>query len=118
MFPEVSSYFLFLLLLFLLYEEHNNTLIITCYAFRWKEFCIDTSLEKASLYLQNEDGNLKSTVDGLTTLADCLSDWPEIATGSDRSIGIYEWCEQFPSFSHSFMSLSIFVLYTCDYFHC
>ncbi|PVH31778.1 hypothetical protein PAHAL_9G230700 [Panicum hallii] len=57
---------------------------------RWKEFCIDTSLEKASLYLQNEDGNSKSTVDGLTTLADCLSDWPEIATGSDRSIGIYE----------------------------
>jgi len=79
---------------------------------RWKEFCIDTSLEKASLYLQNEDGNSKSTVDGLTTLADCLSDWTDIATGSDRSTGIYEWCEHFPSFSLFFMILSVFVMYT------
>ncbi|RCV42665.1 hypothetical protein SETIT_9G233700v2 [Setaria italica] len=57
---------------------------------RWKKYCMDTSLEKASLYLQNEDGNSKSSVDGLTTLADCLSNWPEIATGRDRSVGIYE----------------------------
>ncbi|CAL4925261.1 unnamed protein product [Urochloa decumbens] len=57
---------------------------------RWKKYCMDTSLERASLYLQNEDGNSKSSMDGLTTLADCLSNWPEIATGIDRSVGIYE----------------------------
>lgn len=56
---------------------------------------MDTSLEKASLYLQNEDGSSKSSVNGLTTLAD-MSNWPEIATGRDRSVGIYEWYEQVP----------------------
>ncbi|KAF8672677.1 hypothetical protein HU200_049372 [Digitaria exilis] len=61
----------------------------TCFL-RWKEYCMDTSLEKASLYLPNEDGNPKSSVDGLTTLADCLSNWPEIATGRDHSVGIYQ----------------------------
>lgn len=73
---------------------------------------MDTSLEKASLYVQNEDGNSKSSVDGLTTLADCLSNWPEIATGRDHSVGIYEWCEKFPLLSHSLMFLVVFVLCT------
>ncbi|KAL6643149.1 hypothetical protein ACP70R_021330 [Stipagrostis hirtigluma subsp. patula] len=58
----------------------------TCFL-RWKDFCMDTSLEKASLYFQSEDGNSKSSVDGLASLADCLSDWPEVAVGREHSIG-------------------------------
>ncbi|TVU30479.1 hypothetical protein EJB05_22106, partial [Eragrostis curvula] len=58
----------------------------TCYL-RWKEFCMDTSIEKASLYLQNEDRNSKNGVDGFTSLAECLSDWPEVVTGRANSVG-------------------------------
>ncbi|GJN20773.1 hypothetical protein PR202_gb08191 [Eleusine coracana subsp. coracana] len=60
----------------------------TCYL-RWKEFCMDTSIEKASLYLQNEDGNSKSSADGFTSLAECLPDWPEVVTGRENSVGNY-----------------------------
>ncbi|KAM3408334.1 hypothetical protein ACQJBY_001473 [Aegilops geniculata] len=51
---------------------------------RWKEFCTDTSLEKASLYLQTEEGN--SNID-LTSLADTLLDWSEVTTGKEYNIG-------------------------------
>ncbi|KAJ1295332.1 hypothetical protein BS78_01G216000 [Paspalum vaginatum] len=57
---------------------------------RWKEFCVDTSLEKASLYVKNDDGNSKSSIDGLTTLADSCSGWQEVLTGGNRSIQSYE----------------------------
>ncbi|XP_062201313.1 midasin-like isoform X2 [Phragmites australis] len=60
----------------------------TCFL-RWKEFCMDTSLEKASLYLQKEGCNSRNNVGGLTSLADCLSDWPEVVTGREHSIGSY-----------------------------
>ncbi|WVZ59171.1 hypothetical protein U9M48_009362, partial [Paspalum notatum var. saurae] len=56
---------------------------------RWKEFCVDTSLEKASLYV-NDDGNLKSSIDGITTLTDSCSGWQEVLTGGNRSIRSYE----------------------------
>ena len=51
---------------------------------RWKEFCTDTSLEKASLYLQTEEGNSNIA---LTSLADTLLDWSEVTTGKEYNIG-------------------------------
>jgi hypothetical protein len=45
---------------------------------------MDTSLEKASLYLQTEDTN--SNID-VTYLADTLSDWPAVTMGKEHSIG-------------------------------
>ncbi|KAM0854821.1 hypothetical protein ACQ4PT_050200 [Festuca glaucescens] len=51
---------------------------------RWKEYCMDTSLEKASLYLQAEESN--SNID-VTYLADTLSDWPAVTMGKEHSIG-------------------------------
>ncbi|KAI5016290.1 hypothetical protein ZWY2020_006141 [Hordeum vulgare] len=51
---------------------------------RWKEFCTDTSLEKASLYLQTEEGS--SNID-LTSLADTLLDWSEVTAGKEYNIG-------------------------------
>jgi midasin len=50
---------------------------------------MDTSVEKASLYLGNEDWNSKSSAVVLTSLAECLPDWPEVVTGQDNSVGNY-----------------------------
>ena len=47
---------------------------------------MDTSTEKASLYLQAEESN--SNI-GVTSLADTLSSWPEVATGKVHSVGRY-----------------------------
>ncbi|KAL6842329.1 hypothetical protein ACP4OV_027756 [Aristida adscensionis] len=55
---------------------------------RWKEFCMDTSLEKASLYFQNEVGNSKRSAVELASLADCSSDWADAAMGREHSSGI------------------------------
>uniref|UniRef100_A0ACD5ZCK1 Uncharacterized protein n=1 Tax=Avena sativa TaxID=4498 RepID=A0ACD5ZCK1_AVESA len=51
---------------------------------RWKEYCMDTSLEKASLYLQAEESN--SNID-VTSLADTLLEWPAVTMGKEHSIG-------------------------------
>uniref|UniRef100_A0ACD5WZY3 Uncharacterized protein n=1 Tax=Avena sativa TaxID=4498 RepID=A0ACD5WZY3_AVESA len=51
---------------------------------RWKDYCMDTSLEKASLYLQAEESNFDIDV---TSLADTLSDWPAVTIGKDHSTG-------------------------------
>ncbi|XP_071685110.1 midasin isoform X2 [Lolium perenne] len=51
---------------------------------RWKEYCMDTSLEKASLYLQTQETN--SNID-VTYLADTLSDWPAVTMGKEHTIG-------------------------------
>jgi hypothetical protein len=45
---------------------------------------MDTSLEKASLYLQAEESI--SDID-VTSLVDTLSDWPAVTTGKEHSIG-------------------------------
>uniref|UniRef100_A0A0D9XKA7 Midasin n=1 Tax=Leersia perrieri TaxID=77586 RepID=A0A0D9XKA7_9ORYZ len=58
----------------------------TCFL-RWKEFCTDTSLEKASLYLQAEEVNFKIDADGLTCLSDSLLDCHEFAVGRHHSSG-------------------------------
>lgn len=83
-------------------------MMTTCYAFRWKEFCTGTSLEKASLYLHTEEGNSKTDVDGLTCLADTLSDWPEVAMEREHSIGSNIWCEHFFIFPLFYVSRCIF----------
>ncbi|CAM0956904.1 unnamed protein product [Alopecurus aequalis] len=51
---------------------------------RWKDFCMDTSTEKASLYLQAEESN--SNID-VTSLAVTLSGWPEVAMGKEHNVG-------------------------------
>uniref|UniRef100_A0A0D3HEC5 Midasin n=1 Tax=Oryza barthii TaxID=65489 RepID=A0A0D3HEC5_9ORYZ len=58
----------------------------TCFL-RWKEFCTDTSLEKASLYLQAEEVDCKTDADGLTCLADSLPDWHEFSVGRQHGSG-------------------------------
>uniref|UniRef100_J3N351 Midasin n=1 Tax=Oryza brachyantha TaxID=4533 RepID=J3N351_ORYBR len=58
----------------------------TCFL-RWKEFCTDTSLEKASLYLQAVEVNCKIDADGLTSLSDSMPDWHEFAVGRQHSNG-------------------------------
>jgi hypothetical protein len=85
-------------------------LVTTCCAFRWKEFCMDTSLEKASLYLQNDNGNSRSSIHGLT-MPECLLDWPDVATGGNHSIVRYE---HFTFIFHCSLFLTAFVLLT----HC
>ncbi|KQJ96949.1 midasin [Brachypodium distachyon] len=55
---------------------------LTC-LLRWKEFCKDTSLEKASMYLQTEGHSDIAT----TSLADALLDCPDVATRKEHSIG-------------------------------
>lgn len=99
------------LLFFIIYihAEKNNFTITTKYGFRWKEFCMDTSIEKASLYLQNEDGDSKSSVDGFTSLTECLPDWPEI--GRENSVGSNAWCV-ISLFFPLFFFWSVFALLT------
>jgi hypothetical protein len=51
------------------------------------------------LYLGNEDRNYKNSVVGFTLLAECLSDWPEVVTRRENSVGNYAWCVIFFYFS-------------------
>ncbi|KAL6841597.1 hypothetical protein ACP4OV_028536 [Aristida adscensionis] len=63
---------------------------------RWKEFCTDTSLEKASLYFQNQVGNSKRSVDGLASLADCFSDWAKAAMGENIALELMHVTKKWP----------------------
>jgi len=77
---------------------------------------MDTSLEKASLYLQNDNRNSKSSIDGLTTLPECWLDCPDVVTGGNHSIGRYEHftfifhCSLFDCFSLHLCCLHLFVI--------
>lgn len=78
---------------------------------------MDTSLEKASLYLQNDNENSKSSIDGLATLPECLLDWPDVVTVGNHSMGRYE---HFTFSFHCSLFLTAFGSRTliCDYVIC
>jgi|JXWR01.1.fsa_nt_gb hypothetical protein len=110
MFLEVPSNASFLVLFPLDVDQHK--FIIAGYAFRWKEFCTDTSLEKASLYLQAEEVDCKTDADGLTCLADSLPDWHEFSVGRQHGSGSNIWCEQIPLFPYFSVFLAALILLT------